>query len=440
MPQPEREIQITIIGGGSVNWSPKLLADLAHTRGLRGRLTLMDVNPEALDLTTRLGQKTMQELGGNFQVEGTTDLDESLQGADYVILTINTGGYAASRQDIEIPEKHSVVQTVGDTVGPGGLIRGIRNIPVVVQIAQHMEEICPDAWLLNYSNPMCILTYAVSVATDVKVVGLCHELHGLERTLMFVLGLGEWGRIKFQVGGINHFSWVLDAWLDSESIFPRLHEYAGTLQRADLSYEEFSPYGDQTLVKFGLLQTTGVLGVAGDRHIVEFYSHFLTPESEWGWKYGVKRTIPDDFQAAYKANGEQARDLLEGRDELPSSPSGEIVFALIESMERDLNKEFFVNLPNVGQIANLPLDRVVETYAIANARGLTPLALGELPESVAPQVRLHSDIQEMIVEATLTGDKDLARQAFLLDPLIHDFDAGQAMFEEMCQAQGLFGS
>lgn len=432
-----REVQITLVGGGSHNWAPKLLADLAYTKSLSGRLVLMDINPRALDLMTRLGQKMMHDLGGNFQVEGTTDLDAALVGADYVILTINTGSYEASRQDIEIPERYGVVQTVGDTVGPGGLIRGIRNIPVVVHLAQRMEVLCPRAWLINYSNPMGILTHAVSVATDIQVVGLCHELQGLERTLMYVLGLGERGRIKFKVGGINHFSWVLDAWLDGESIFPRLHEHAKTVRPADIAYEDFSPYGDQTVVKFGLLQTTGVLGVAGDRHIVEFYSCFLTPESQWGWKYGVKRTTPDDFEEAYRENGAWARAMLEGKADLPSR-SEEIVFDLIASIEHDWSREFFVNLPNVGQIANLPLDRVVETYAVANAKGLTPVALGELPPSVAPQVRLHSDIQEMIVEATLTGDKALARQAFLLDPLIRDFNAGRAMFEEMCEVQNLF--
>lgn len=432
-----REINVVIIGGGSHNWSPKLMADLALTPTLRGRLTLLDINAEALALMVSLGQRMMDELGGHFDVQGTTDLAVALRGADYVVLTINTGGYEATRQDLEIPEKYGLVQTVGDTVGPGGLMRGLRNIPVVVEIAQEMERLCPDAWLLNYSNPMAILTRAVAVATDVKVVGLCHELLGLERKLMTVLGIAARGRIKFKVGGINHFSWVTEATLDGEDLFPRLREFARTWQ-PDVSYDDSSPYDDLGLVKLRLLETTGLLGVAGDRHIVEFYGYFITPPSEFGWVYGVKRTTAGDFEAEYARNGRRARAMLAGEEPLPSSSSGEIAFQIIEAIERDLSRQFFVNLPNVGQIANLPLDNVVETYALANTRGLTPLAFGELPPSVAPQVRLHSEIQEMIVEAGLTGDKPLALQAFLLDPMMRDFDAGRQMFEEMCQAQGLF--
>ncbi|NLE77391.1 MAG: hypothetical protein GX605_11650 [Chloroflexi bacterium] len=433
-----REVRITIVGGGSANWAPKLLADLAHPPTLRGHLVLMDIDSAALQTMTGLGRKMMAGLGGRFRVEGVTDLDAALQGADYVVLTINTGGYPATRQDLEIPERYGVFQTVGDTVGPGGLMRGLRNAPVVVGIAQRMAALCPGAWLLNYSNPMGILCQAAALATGITVVGLCHELQGLERTLQTVLGLERQGQVALRVGGINHFSWVLEAWLDGQSVFPRLREHARTLHRADISYDEMSPYADQTLVKFLLLEATGALGVAGDRHIVESYRNFLSPESECGWTYGVKRTTADEFEQAFRDHRAWAQGMLAGQEALPDRHSGETVFQIIEARERDLGRPFFVNLPNVGQIANLPQGRVVVTYALVGAHGLAPLALGELPPSVAPQVRLHSDIQEMVVQAALTSDKSLARQAFCLDPLMPDFRASQALFEEMCQAQGLF--
>jgi alpha-galactosidase len=432
-----REVNIVIIGGGSHNWSPKLMADLALTHTLRGRLTLMDIDPQPLSLMVDLGRRMMDQLGGHFQIAGTDDLSQALDGADYVILTINTGGYTATRQDLEIPEKYGLVQTVGDTVGPGGLMRGLRNIPVVAEIAQEMECLCPEAWLLNYSNPMGILTRTVDVVSEISVVGLCHELLGLERKLMAILGITEKDRIKLAVGGINHFSWVCEATLDGQDIRPRILEHAAS-QHVAVSPEDFSPYDDQMLVKFRLLESTGLLGVAGDRHVVEFYGHFISAQSQYGWQYGVKRTTADDFEAEYAANGRLARDMLAGQAPLPAHPSGEIVFQIIEAIEQDQSREFFVNLPNVGQIANLPLDNVVETHALANAKGITPIAFGELPPSVVSQVRLHSDIQEMIVEAGLTGDRELALQAFLLDPLIRDFDAGRQMFEEMCRVQGLF--
>jgi len=442
--QEARDVNITIIGGGSYNWTPKLLSDLALTRGLRGQLVLMDIDPGALDLMVALGQKTMRELDGGFAVRGTTDRDEALDGADYVVLTISTGGYPASRQDIEIPEQYGVVQTVGDTVGPGGIIRGLRNVPVVAEIAWAMERHCPDAWLLNYSNPMCVLTSAVYQATDIKVVGLCHELMGLELKLMYVwgpaMGVAIPGRdsLKLTVGGINHFSWVTSAHVGGQDLFPGLLEYARHYELPDIPYDDFDPTGDLYAVKLGLLETTGVLGVAGDRHIVEFWPGFITPESEYGWRYGVKRTTPDDFERWYREAGKEARAMLAGEEDIYSDPSGEIVWELVDSIEHDRGRQFFVNLPNRGQIINLPLDAVVETYAVADARGLTPVTGDELPESVAPLTRLHANVQEMVVEAALTGDRELALQAFLLDPMIRDFRAGRHMFDELCAAQGLF--
>ncbi len=432
------EVNITLIGGGSYNWTPKLLADLSYVKGLGGKVTLMDINPDALSLMTKLGQKIMRDLKGNFEVKGTTDLEESLEGAQYIVMTINTGGYEATRQDMEIPEKYGIFQTVGDTAGPGGLIRGIRNIPVVANIAKKMEECCPDALFMNYSNPLCIITRTIAKTSKVKVVGLCHELLGLEGKLMGIFGVEERGRIKMKVAGINHFSWVLEAYLEGRDLFPELREHIRNYEYPEVSYEEFSPYADMRKVKYGLFETTGVLGVAGDRHIVEFYSNFISKESEYGWKYGVKQTDADEFERAYLVSGEYSRKMLSGEVALPKGASGEIVFEIIESIEKDLNWEFFVNLPNEGQISNLPRNRIVETYAIANAKGLSPIATGDLPPSVAPQVRLQSDIQEMIVEATLTNNKQLALQAFLLDPLVKDFDDGRKMFEEMCEAQGLF--
>jgi len=444
MNEEAKDVNITIIGGGSYNWTPKLLSDLALTRGLRGRLTLMDTNPVALGRMLSLGQKTMQVLGGGFTVHGAMKRDEALDSADYVVLTINTGGYEASRQDIEIPEKYGVVQTVGDTVGPGGIIRGLRNVPVVVGIAQDMERLCPDAWLLNYSNPMCVLTSAVSWATDIQAVGLCHELLGLELKLMYVWGpaigvtIPDRESLKLTVGGINHFSWVTSAHVGGQDLFPGLLEYARNYELPDIPYDDMDPIADLYAVKFGLFETTGCLGVAGDRHIVEFWPGFISPESEHGWRYGVKRTTPDDFERWYREAGEEAQAMVDGREDIYSDHSGEIVWELIDSMEHDRGRQFFVNLPNRGQIGNLRQDAVVETYAVADARGLTPLAFGNLPESVAPLTRLHVDIQEMVVEAALTSDRELALQAFLLDPMLRHFRAGRLMFDELCRTQRLF--
>lgn len=433
-----RQANVTIVGGGSYNWSPKLLTDLARTPSLSGQLTLVDIDPDTLEVMVPLGRRAMRELGGKYEVTGTTRLAEGLDGADYVILTINTGGREARRQDIGIPEKYGVVQTVGDTVGPGGLIRGIRNIPIVVGIAREMERRCPSAWLMNYSNPMCILTRAATAVTDIRVVGMCHELAGLEHKLMDIFEVEEEGRIEMKVAGINHLSWVLEARLDGRDLFRELREHIRNYERPDVAYEYFSPYLDLRLIKYALFEITGALGVAGDRHIAEFYPHFISKESDYGWKYGVKRTTPDDYEQRYLAAGELAKAMASGDEPLYSEKSGEVVFGIIESIEHDLNRQFFVNLPNRGQISNLPLEHIVETYAVADSQGLTPIAVGSLPKGIAATCRLHGEIQELIVQATLENDSHLALQAFLMDPLIRDFGLGRKMFAEMCQAHGLF--
>jgi len=433
-----RDANIAIVGGGSFNWSPKLLTDLACTPSLGGRLVLLDTNPRTLEVMVPLGRRAMRELGGNYDVTGTSRIEEALVGADYVILTINTGGYEATRQDLEIPEKYGVFQSVGDTVGPGGLIRGMRNIPVIVGVAREMERRCPDAWLMNYSNPMCILTRAVTVATDIQVVGLCHELMSLEHRLMDIFDVEKEGHIEMKVGGINHLGWVLEARHQGRDLFPELAEHIHSYEAPELSYDYFSPYLDLCLIKYALFEITGALGVAGDRHIAEFYSHFLSEESQYGWKYGVKRTTADDYERDYLAAGEVAKATACGKEPLYGEKSGEVVFGVIESMEHDLGREFFVNLPNQGQIPILPVGSIVETYAVADSSGLTPVTLGALPRGIAATCRLHSEIQEMIVQATLGEDERLALRAFLMDPLIRDFDAGRRMFAEMCGAQGLF--
>src|ERR1700681_887335 len=182
--------RICFIGGGSYNWMPKLLGDLALTKDLEGSIVLQDVNPNALEDIQRYGNKVMASAGANFSIETTTDLDRGLDGAEFVVVTITTGGLETMGLDLDIPEKYGIYQSVGDTVGPGGLSRALRNVPVLVGIAQAMQRRCPNAWLLNLTNPMTVLTRVVGLTSRVKVVGLCHELFGVRGALIRMFGGG----------------------------------------------------------------------------------------------------------------------------------------------------------------------------------------------------------------------------------------------------------
>src|ERR1700716_3783008 len=209
--------RICFIGGGSYNWMPKLLGDLALTPQLEGTVVLHDIHQTALDDTQRYGRKAMARSGSNFTIDTTTDLERGLDGADFVVITITTGGLETMSLDLDIPAKYGIYQSVGDTVGPGGLSRALRNAPVMVGIAQAMQRHCPDAWMLNLTNPMTVLTRVVGLtAPRLKVVGLCHELFGVRGGLIRMFGGGVQD-FEFRVAGVNHLIWLLDMTIKSKN-------------------------------------------------------------------------------------------------------------------------------------------------------------------------------------------------------------------------------
>jgi alpha-galactosidase/6-phospho-beta-glucosidase family protein len=200
--------KIAVVGGGNYQWGTKIIQDVALNEDLRGSvLTLHDIDPEALDDLYRWGEKMAGLAGADLAPEKTGDLDEALSGADFVVLCISTGGLDAMTHDLEIPARYGVIQTVGDTVGPGGLFRALRNIPVAANIARAMQERCPEAVMLNLTNPMTTLTRAMSKTTQVRCVGLCHELFSTLAMLSGMFDVPEEG-LDVQVAGVNHFIWI----------------------------------------------------------------------------------------------------------------------------------------------------------------------------------------------------------------------------------------
>src|SRR4051812_4894620 len=180
--------RICFVGGGSYQWTPKLMTDIALMKDLSGTIVLHDIAPAPMEEMQKLGRKIMQQAGADFTIETSGDLAEALRGAEFVIVTITTGGLEAMRKDLDIPLRYGVYQSVGDTVGPGGLSRALRNIPVLLQIAQTMEKVCPDAWMLNLTNPLTALTRTVTKKTSIKAMGLCHELQGVRGGMIRMFG------------------------------------------------------------------------------------------------------------------------------------------------------------------------------------------------------------------------------------------------------------
>ncbi|MBA2447014.1 MAG: hypothetical protein H0V51_03210 [Chloroflexi bacterium] len=428
--------RICFVGGGSYNWTPKLLADLALTRDLAGAIILHDIDPTALDEMQRLGRRLVAAAGADFTVEASTDLADALRDAEFVIVTITTGGLEAMRKDLEIPLQYGIYQSVGDTVGPGGLSRALRNVPVLVEIARTMERVCPDAWLLNLTNPLTVLTRAVTKTTQIKTIGLCHELLGVRGGMMRMFG-AEVEDFEMQVAGINHLIWLLDLKIKGQDGFQMVRQYAAGGDPVPLkstSGGHRAPFQDRWTLKLALFETYGYLPAAGDRHLAEFFPYFLTAETGAGEDYGVLLTTIEHREDLVREARAEVRAWLDRPEPPPLERSLEESADIIAAIANGRSVRAIVNLPNRGQIDNLPREAVVETLAVVSAAGANPIGVGTLPPGVLNTIYPHLVNQEMIVDAALTGDRRLALQALVGDPLVRDFRAAPRLLDDLLRA------
>lgn len=432
--------RIAIIGGGSYSWSPAFMRDIFTAPALRGStVVLHDIDAERLDLLYTLGRKMLDDFKLDCRLEKTVSLDEALPGAAVVILTISTGGLEAMGRDLEIPARYGIRQSVGDTTGPGGLARSLRNIPVIADIGRRVVALCPEALFLNYTNPMSTLTRTLALE-GVRVIGLCHEWHGVREKLAGLFGV-EPAQITGRVAGINHLIWLTGLWAAGRDVWPEMPGLAEQVLSGEivLDADDTTVFADHGRVKARLFQLYGALPAAGDRHVAEFFGSFITETSGWGADYGLYLTTVED-RLAMEAD---ARGLIESalRGDVALNPymaetSGEAAAEIIAAWTRNGRYTGIMNLPNAGQIANLPQGAIVETYGIVDASGPRPLAAGPLPGGVAAVLERHVRLQEMTVRAALTADRALALQVLLNDPLSArlSIDAAEAMLDELLDA------
>lgn len=426
--------RIAFVGGGSDQWGPKIIQDVASNEELRGgTLVLHDINDEALEDMYQWGTRALDVARADLELEKTQRLEEALRGADFVVLSISTGGLDATALDLEIPARYGVVQTVGDTVGPGGL----RNIPVVVEIARAMEEHCADAVLLNLTNPLTVLTRAVSKATSIVSVGLCHELFSTLGMLSTMFEVPE-ESINVRVAGVNHFIWVTEVAVHGRDVtgeaFRRIS--GGEAREISLSDAEgdTDPFTNTWGFRTELCRLYGYLPAAGDRHVCEFLPGYLRDERERK-RLDLRVTTVDVRRERLAADRERVRRMIRGGEPIPTGRSREEISDIMAAMWTGEDSVNIVNLPNAGQVRDLPPGVVVETYGALNGTGASGIVFGELPPPVAALVHPHVFNQEAIVQAGLTGDIDLAFHAFLNDPLVGSGPDARKMFEEMFEAQ-----
>jgi len=420
-------MQVTIIGGGSYQWSPKLITDLLGTPSLAGmHLVLEDIDPAPLEKMEAIARIADDKLGSKVTVSSTTDQRRALDGADFVVVTISTGGFHSMAVDIDVPARHGIHQSVGDSVGPGGISRALRNIPVLAGIGHDMEDQCPDAWLLNITNPMTTLTRTVCRETRVKTVGLCHEVGGFCMDLAIAFQKPHTA-VRPVIEGVNHFPVIVEVDVDGADGFELLAEMVEELGGLDAlmpapGQPEAEPFtkldfARRHLLKLTLLDRWGALLGANDRHLAEFMPGVLTAESGWGAAWGIELTPisrREEHQEGYIA---EVDAVLAGRDELATWDSGELVAPVIASLVTGTHREVPLSLPNAGQCPDLPADAVVESICVVDGDGMRGRDVASAPAPFAELLRRHVAVQELTVEAALKGDRALAHQAFALDPL-----------------------
>jgi alpha-galactosidase/6-phospho-beta-glucosidase family protein len=419
-------MKVTIVGGGSYQWGPKLVTDLLTTPSLSGmHLALEDIDGAAAETMASYARLVADRVGAKATVESTTDQKGALDDADYVVVTISTGGFESMAVDLDVPARHGIRQSVGDTVGPGGINRSLRNIPVLLDIARDMEQCCPSAWLLNITNPMTCLTRAVSKHSGMKVVGLCHEVGNFVMDLAIALGMPH-SQIRPVVSGINHFPVVCSleiAGVEGFEVVAQLLESLGGLGAVRSSLgtpaEPFSKldFAQRHLLALTFFDRFGAIPAAGDRHLAEFVPWVLTESSGWGREWGIELTPisrREEHQAEYI---EEVKAVLEGRDEPSTWASGEMVAPVIDAMLTGVAAELPLNLPNDGQCPDLPKDAVVEAMCVVDADGIRGRDRAHAPPGLAEMLRRQVAVQELTVEAAVNGDRRLALSAFALDPL-----------------------
>jgi alpha-galactosidase len=397
--------KVAFIGAGSVEFTRSVVTDLCGYPELSGQLelSLHDISTSRLEHAEALARAIVAQTAAAAVVTASAGRAEALDGADYVINEVQAGGYAATRLDFDIPASYGVRQTIGDTLGIGGIFRGLRTIPVVVGIAADMLRRCPDAYLLNYSNPMAMLPWAVYAGTSFrKVFGLCHSVRDTHSFLAGLVGVDE-AQIDFVTAGFNHQAFVLRFEHEGRSLYPRLTEII------DGSPEL------QRRVRVEIFRRFGYFPTESSEHSAEYVPWFMRHDEE------IERFAI--FVGDYLARSqENLRELDELRQQLDSGtrldlePTDELASGFIHSIETGQHREIYVNVRNGGLITNLPEDCCVEVPCEVGAGGARPRAVGALPPQLAALNRTFLNVVELTVRAALDGSRQHVYQAALLDP------------------------
>lgn len=423
--------KVTYIGAGSAVFARQVVTDVLAVDGLdSGEFALVDVDAERLELARQLVEKLVEWSGKDWKVTSSTERRDLLDGSDYVVNSIEVAGLANVQHDYEIPLRYGVDQCIGDTIGPGGIFKALRTGPDWLDICADVERVCPRAVVLNYTNPMSILTLAALRATSLHVVGLCHSVQGTSAQLSAYLGI-PYPELVWECAGINHNAWFTRLERDGEDMYPTLRERA----RDPEIYE-------QDPVRFEVMLHLGYFVTESSGHFSEYVPYFRKrPElieryTREGYR-GESGFYANNWPRWREGADRWVRSLISGERDIPSGRSLEYASNIVEAVELDRPAVIYGNVRNDGLIENLP-DGCVEVACMVDKRGIQPCRFGPLPEQVAALNRAHMAVHELMVQALLERDREKALHALMLDPLtaaVCSLEEIRSMFDEMWAAQ-----
>ena len=445
-----KQIKIAYIGGGSKLWARSFMQDLALAEGICGEVSLYDIDVDAAVRNQKIATRIHQHPNAvsDFRYTVAEKLEDALTGADFVLISILPGTFAQMRSDVHEPEKYGIYQPVGDTVGPGGVLRAMRTVPIYEGFARAIRDNCPNAWVLNLTNPMSACVKALyDTFPEIKAFGCCHEVFHTQDFLCCVLkeltGIEATRRdIYTDASGVNHFTWITEAKYQNIDLLALLPEFmasyfeSGYYEKGNHEAWKTDPFSYGNRVKMDLFARYGALAAAGDRHLVEFVNnkwYLRDPQMVWDWHFKLTTV---DFREENQAR--QITDsiaMAEGTMDVPLAPSGEELVELLQAILGLKTVVSNVNMPNHGQMPGLPLGSIVETNCVFTNGFVKPITAKELPAGAMALVQRNCANIDLTCEGIRERNLYKIFAAFMNQPLCSNLsiEEGRTLFAAMCE-------
>jgi alpha-galactosidase len=415
--------KFVFVGAGSTVFTLRLAGDILSEKTISGgSLVLVDTDQKKLDEAFLAVKELVAFTGRDFSVEKHLHYSSALDGADFVFFTYAVGSIESWKEDIEICSRFGVAQSVGDTIGPGGMIRIMRSIPVALEIAHRMEQVCPEAYIINYTNPEGAQCFAIQEYSAVKCFGLCHGTPNTATALAEEVFGTERSRFRYEAAGVNHLTWFTKMTIDGEDVYPWLQKAL-----------EKSGHNKKEPISADLFRIFGLYPAPGDRHVSEFFSAFLRDrvmrERNFRWKNNTFAEV-DNWREDDRADFERLIKQREGHENFLRG-SGETAVHFLRALASDKVTTEMVNVPNRGYIANISSGLIVEVPAFIDSFGLHPQFVGELPAAIAAKCESLGREYRLLVEAAIGCDMGLFLEAAYLDPLCANCDYPEELVWEL---------